>query len=151
MYRTTVACVALVFAGLLSAHLTGFAPPQATAPAKAPTLDYEFFKTRVQPVFLKKRPGHARCIACHGQETTPLDLQPLRNGKTSFTEEESRKNFEAVRHFVVPGSLTSKLLMHPLEEKAGGDFYHNGGKHFTSQNDPEWQILKAWVMGQTAK
>jgi hypothetical protein len=47
----------------------------------------------------------------------------------------------------MPGNLKSKLLMHPLEEKAGGDFYHNGGKHFASQNDPEWQILKAWVMG----
>ena len=41
--------------------------------------------------------------------------------------------------------------MHPLEEQAGGDFYHNGGKHFASQDDPEWQILKAWVIGQTAK
>ena len=33
--------------------------------------------------------------------------------------------------------------MHPLEEKAGGDFYHNGGKHLTSQNDPEWQTLRS--------
>ena len=35
------------------------------------------------------------------------------------------------------------------DEKAGGDFYHSGGKHFTSQTDPEWQTLKAFVMGQT--
>ena len=151
MYKTTVACVALVFAGLLSANLTGFAPQQSAAPAKAPALDYQYFKTTVQPIFLTKRPGHARCIACHGQETTPLDLQPLPAGRTTWTEEESRKNFEAVRHVVAPGFATSKLLRHPLEEKAGGDFYHNGGKHFASQNDPEWQILKAWVMGQTAK
>ena len=27
----------------------------------APALDYEYFKKNVQPVFLKKRPGHARC------------------------------------------------------------------------------------------
>ena len=40
---------------------------------------------------------------------------------------------------VVPGSAKSRLLMHPLAEQAGGDFYHNGGKHWTSQNDPEWQ------------
>ena len=39
-------------------------------------------------------------------------------------------------------------LVHPLEENAGGDFYHSGGKHFMSQNDPEWQTLKAFVMGQ---
>jgi hypothetical protein len=29
--------------------------------AQAPALDYEFFKTRVQPIFLKERPGHAPC------------------------------------------------------------------------------------------
>ena len=151
MIRTTLTCAALVFAGLLSATLAGFAPQQSAAPAKAPALDYQYFKTKVQPVFLTRRPGHARCIACHRQETTPLDLQPLPAGRTTWTEEESRKNFEAVRHVVAPGNVKSKLLVHPLEEKAGGDFSHNGGKHFASQNDPEWQVLKAWVMGQTAK
>jgi hypothetical protein len=33
----------------------------ASSPA-APTLDYSFFKERVQPIFLKKRPGHARSV-----------------------------------------------------------------------------------------
>src|SRR5262249_20164427 len=28
--------------------------------------------------------------------------------------------------------------------------YHNGGKHWSSQNDAEWQLLKSWVLGQTA-
>ena len=79
-----------------------------------------------------------------------MRLQPLDPGATTWTEEESRKNFDVVRREVAPGSLKSKLLMHPLAEAAGGDFYHNGGKHFQSQNDPEWQTLKAWVMGQTA-
>ena len=141
MYSTTVAFFALMLAGLLAQQPA--APPKAAAPA----LSYEYFKANVQPIFLKKRPGHARCIACHGQETTPLDLVPWRDGKTSYTEAESRQNFEAVSHFVAPGNLKSKLLLHPLDEKAGGDFYHNGGKHFASQNDPEWQVLKAWVMG----
>jgi len=49
---------------------------------------------------------------------------------------------------VVPGSPKSRLLLHPLTEAAGGDFYHNGGKQFASQNDPEWQVLKSWVMGE---
>ena len=57
-------------------------------------------------------------------------------------------DFEAVKRVVVPGNVKSRLLLHPLEEKAGGDFFHNGGKHFSSQNDPEWQVLKAFVMGQ---
>ena len=33
--------------------------------SKTPTLDYEFFKTRVEPIFLKKREGHTRCYVCH--------------------------------------------------------------------------------------
>jgi hypothetical protein len=122
---------------------------QAAAAAR-PTLDYAFFKTRVQPIFLNKRPGHARCVSCHSSGT-PMRLQPLSAGETTWNDEESRKNFDVVRRVaVVPGSLKSMLLIHPLEEQAGGDFFHNGGKHFMSQNDPEWQTLKAFVMGQTA-
>ena len=117
--------------------------------AQQPSLDYEFFKAKIQPIFLAKRPGHARCIACHGSGT-PLRLQPLAAGSTTWNEEESRKNFEAVRRVAAPGNMNSKLLLHPLDEKAGGDFYHNGGKHFMSQNDPEWQALKAFVSGQTS-
>ena len=113
-------------------------------------LDYEFFKAKVQPIFLAKRPGHARCVACHASGT-PMRLQPLSPGTTTWSEEESRKNFDVVRRMVVPGSVKSMLLVHPLAEDAGGDFFHNGGKHWTSQNDPEWQTLKAWVLGQTAK
>ena len=36
-------------------------------------LDYEFFKTKVQPIFLAKRSGHARCISCHASGT-PMRL-----------------------------------------------------------------------------
>ena len=81
-----------------------------------------------------------------------MRLQPLPPGSTSWNDEDSRKNFEAVRRFVVPGSVTkSKLLVHPLVEPAGGDFYHSGGKHWNSQNDPEWLIMKRWVLGETGK
>jgi hypothetical protein len=120
-----------------------------TTPA---SLDFQFFKTKVQPIFLAKRLGHARCISCHaGATAAALILQPLPPGSTTWNEEESRKNFEAVKLLVVPGSLKSPLLIHPLAEEAGGDFFHSGGKHFNSQNDPEWQTLKAWVMGQAVK
>ena len=140
--------VAALTFGCLALLTVGAFGQQPAAPAR-PTLDFEYFKTKVQPIFLNKRPGHARCIACHGQGT-PMRLQPLDPGAKTWTDEESRQNFDAVRRVaVVPGSLKSKLLMHPLAEDAGGDFYHNGGKHFTSQNDPEWQTLRNWVMGTT--
>jgi len=138
-----------VVLALLALTAPGSQQPAAT-PTSSASLDYEFFKTRVQPIFLAKRPGHARCIACHGSGT-PLRLQALSPGSTTWSDDESRKNFEAVRRVVVPGNVNSRLLIHPLDEKAGGDFYHSGGKHWSSQNEAEWQTLRAWVLGQTAK
>ena len=129
----TVVCWAVVIAGLSS-----------QAPGEG-SLDFNYFKDRVQPIFLKKRPGHARCIACHGQGT-PLRLQPPAAGGTGCVED-ARKNFVLLRRGVQPGNAKSRLLVHALDEKAGGDFYHNGGKHWSSQDDPEWQILRTWVMG----
>jgi hypothetical protein len=120
----------------------------ALSAASAQTLDYEYFKTKVQPIFLAKRPGHARCISCHGSGT-PLRLQPLAPGSTTWTEEDSRKNFQAIQRVATPGNPKSRLLVHALEEKAGGDFYHSGGKHFASESDPEWQVLRTFVLGQT--
>ncbi len=134
-------------AGLVAALLC---LARVAAPQSAPSLDYDYFKARVQPIFTAKRPGHARCISCH-VAGTPMRLQPLEPGATTWSDDASRKNFEAVKREAIPGNLHSKLLMHPLAEKAGGDFFHNGGKHWTSQDDPEWQTLRAWVMGDTKR
>ncbi len=139
----------MIGAFALAAITTG-RPGAQQAPAGT-SLDFEFFKARVQPIFLAKRPGHARCISCHASGT-PLRLQPLSAGSTTWTDEESRKNFEAVRSKVTPGNpRTSRLLLHPLAEEAGGDPFHNGGKHWLSQDDPEWQTLAAWVRGSAAR
>ena len=127
---------------LLAAPL--FAQVSAAPPAPASSLDYAFFRDRVQPIFLAKRPGHARCIACH-ENGTPR-LQELSPGATTWNEEQSRKNFEAWQRVVAPGDpLSSRLLMHPLAAAGGGDPFHAGGKHWKSQSDPEWQTLAAWV------
>lgn len=116
----------------------------AYAQAPASTLSFEFFRDKVQPIFLAKRPGHARCIQCH--ESQVPRLQELSEGATTWNEEQSRKNFDAWRQLVAPGEpLASRMLMHPLAREAGGDSFHAGGKHFKTQNDPEWQILAAWV------
>ena len=115
--------------------------------AQQPSLDYEYFKTKVQPIFATKRPGHARCISCHGSGT-PLRLQPIAAGATTWTDEESQKNFQVIQR-VARNGAKSRLILHPLEESAGGDFYHSGGKHWSSQTDPEWLVLKAFVEGAT--
>src|ERR1700722_7328171 len=142
MFKPAFLCWSLLF---------GFRNQQQPPPTNSSTasLDFQFFEMKVQPIFLAKRPGHARCISFHGSTTAPaiFRLQPLRPDQTSWTEEQSRKNFEVVSTLVVPGSLQSPLLTHPLAQKAGGDFFHSGGKHFNSQNDPEWLTLKAWAFG----
>jgi hypothetical protein len=130
---------ALAFAGFLS--------QQPAALPAARDLDYGVFKARIQPIFLAKRPGHARCVSCHSSGTA-FRLQPLAPGATTWSEEDTRKNFEAVKRVAFPGNAKSRILMHPLAEAAGGDFYHNGGKHWQSQSEPEWQALRAWIVGQ---
>jgi YVTN family beta-propeller protein len=134
---------------LVAMSSPGASQQSGPSPGSAPALDYDFFKTRVEPIFLAKRQGHARCVSCHAGGT-PLRLEPLAPGATTWTEEQSRKNFAAMNRVVAAGNAKSRLLVHPLAEAAGGDFYHNGGKHWSSQSDPEWQTLKAWIMGAAA-
>jgi hypothetical protein len=124
----------------------------ATSTNDSVTLDFEFFKTRVEPIFLKKRPTHARCYACHEEANHALKLAKLSPGSTNWTEEESKHNFDMVSQLVNPGDpLGSTLLRHPLAPEAGGDAFHSGGRQFESQSDPDWQIFADWVRGQKVK
>ena len=118
--------------------------------AQAPAaLDFEFFKNEIQPIFLEKKAGFTRCVVCHTEGRVGF-LQPLEDGATGWTDEQARQNFEAVSRLVAPGDpLGSRLLMHPLEPDAGGDEFHNGGRQFSSQEDPWFQTLVTWVRGET--
>src|SRR5579871_1461936 len=110
----------------------------ASSSTATPSLNFEFFKAKVQPVFLAKRPGHARCVVCHTVNNAPFHLVSLSPGSATWDEAQSRQNFELVQRVVVPGYEGSKLLTHPLAERAGGDPHHGGGQQFASQDDPEW-------------
>jgi YVTN family beta-propeller protein len=135
----------------LAALVVGAAAPLAAQPsgAQALKLDYDFFKARVLPILTTKRDGNARCISCHGSGT-PMRLQPLPDGAATWSDADARKNFELMSARVVPGDPDhSRLLTHPLAEEAGGDPHHDGGKHWTSKSDPEWQTLAAWARGAT--
>jgi hypothetical protein len=122
-----------------------------TLGAQAPTassLDFEFFKSRVQPIFLAKREGHARCYACHSAGT-PFRLQPLSPGATNWNDEQTRKNFEAASNMINFRDIdASPLLVYPLAEQAGGNKFHPGGKHWESKSAAEFQILVDWAHGQ---
>ena len=146
-YVVVVACLSLAAAASLR---QAESQPAASSTA-SPSLDYEFFKAKVEPILLAKRPGHARCVVCHAVNNAPLHLVPLSPGSTTWNEEQSRRNFQLVQKVVVPGYEGSKLLTHPLAEEAGGDPHHGGGQHFNSKDNPEWLTLKAFVLGATLK
>ncbi len=150
-YMLLVPCLFLGAVGSLRAQGQAEGSQAASSSTASAQLNYEFFKTKVEPIFLNKRPGHARCVVCHTANHVPLHLVPLSPGSTTWNEEQSRQNYELVQRVVVPGSLESPLLKHPLTQQAGGDPAHGGGKHFESQNNPEWLTLKAWVFGEGAK
>jgi hypothetical protein len=139
--------------------------PAASAPTAAEVLDFEFFKTRIEPIFLERRPGHTRCYACHRaydemvvvsgpgdpNATALFRLKRLSPGSTFWTEEQSRRNFEVASSLVTPGDpAKSRLLMHPLAPEAGGDRHHGGGREFTSEDDPDWVTMTQWVLGNKA-
>jgi hypothetical protein len=119
------------------------------SPASAQSLDYEFFKTRVEPIFLTKRPGHVRCYVCHSDRSNnSFKLQTIAPGGKFWTEEQSRKNFAVVSLLVVPGAPgQSLLLLQPLAPDAGGNAFHTGGRQFANKDDPNWKTLARWVGG----
>jgi hypothetical protein len=125
---------------------------QSTSQAAAPSsLDFEMFKARVLPILTSPRKGNARCTACHSRAGGNSFLEPLAPGATTYTDEQARRNFDRIQRLVVAGEpLKSLLLLNPLAEEAGGSHWHGGGKHWTSQSDPEWQALAAWVSTKSA-
>ena len=58
-------------------------------------------------------------------------------------------NQNAMR-YVEPGQpMMSRLLTHPLASAGGGDYFHGGPRRWATTDDPEWQMLAAWVRGGT--
>jgi hypothetical protein len=135
---------------LAAAIAVGAIAASPDAIGAAAGLDYEFFKTKVQPIFLKKRDTHARCIQCHTEANNFVRLERLEPGQTMWNEEQSKKNYEWVSKAVSPANRAqSRLLIHPLAPEAGGDLFHSGGRQFETKSDPDYQILMQWV-GVTA-
>jgi hypothetical protein len=134
----TVAITALALAG--------------AAKSEAAALDFDYFKSKVQPIFVAKRPGHAPCVMCHAEANNMLRLQKLPHGQ-SWSEEDTRKNFDTVSKIVEAADdpLQSKILIHPLAPEAGGDPFHSGGRQFADKDDPNWKIIADWAKGATLK
>src|SRR5690348_13991863 len=106
---TLFTAIAVVF-GAAAPHL--YAQP----------LDFAAYESRIEPIFLKKRPGHARCVVCHEASNSAFRLQQRPQGSSGWSEDQSRKNFENISNLVSLGNPDkSRLLLHPLAHDAGGD------------------------------
>ena len=142
--RLAVFFAAVVACGTLGAAIG--ASQAAPASNNINGLDYEFFKAKVEPIFLKNRPGHARCYTCHEGANNFLHLEPLAAGAQNWNEEQSRKMYESIARLVTPANREqSRLLIHPLAPEAGGDLFHSGGRQFENRDDPDYKILMQWV------
>src|SRR5260370_42393660 len=76
--------------------LAGTASAAAQSSSKAPPqLDYDYFTKRVEPIFLAKRAGHARCYVCHAESNNTLRLEKLHPRPPLWTGEQAGKKFEA--------------------------------------------------------
>ena len=128
------------------------APTDLTALETTPSpLDFNFFQTCVQQIFLSKREGRMECTNCHSSGPRGF-AQTIPEDRSYWNFEESRENFEMIKRYVEPGyPLRSRFLMHPLAPEAGGDNYHSGGRRWFSKEDPEWQMLAAWVNGDNPR
>jgi hypothetical protein len=104
----------------------------------------------VEPIFLAKRPGYARCYVCHAEGNNAFRLEKLAPDARTWNEDQSRLNFAMAAKLVNPGDPDmSRLLLHPLAPEGGGDVFHSGGRQFLSKQDPAWGTLAAWVKGAT--
>jgi len=148
LYLAITAVIVQVNTSLVLGQGRGGGATQGSTMASASPLDYEVFKTKVQPILTSPRKGNARCMACHSRGGGNAYLEPMTPGSTTYTEDQSRRNFERVSRLVVPGEpLKSILLTNPLATEAGGSHWHGGGKHWQSQDNAEWQTLASWVRG----
>jgi len=118
----------------------------------AQSLSFESYRSKVEPIFSKKRPDHARCVVCHSASHSAFHLQPLAAGATTWTEAQSRENFKSVKSLVnVKDPMKSPILVHPLAHEAGGDEFHSGGVQFKDKNDQDWKTIADWVRSAATK
>lgn len=148
-HRRTRALLAFAVAAMIiSGARTAASGQDTSSPAagQGSALSYEFFKSNVQPIFLKNRGEHARCYGCHILSNRILRFEPLSPGSTDWNDEQSHKNFESALEVVNPDDPSSSgFLLHPLAPEAGGDPFHSGGRQFASRDDPDWRVMAEWV------
>jgi hypothetical protein len=122
-------------------------PVDEFTPRPAPELDFEFYRTCVKRMYDTPRYGQLPCTDCHAGGFT--GFAPSAANGTAWTEQEARRGFAAIQRLIVPGDpVQSRWLLKPLHPDGGGSYTHNGVRRWQSRDDPEWQMMAAWVRGE---
>ena len=122
-------------------------PADRFIPAPQPEVDFEFFQSCVQSVFANPREGQLRCSRCHSNGL--IGFAPAPGRGDAWTEEEAQRAYTLISRVITPGNPEqSRFLLKPLHPDGGGAYTHNGPRRWQSREDPEWQMLAAWVRGE---
>lgn len=113
-----------------------------------PPLDFEFFRSCVQPIFANPREGHVRCSNCHDSGLAGFAPVPA-GGRSTWSDAQATQAFQVILRLILPGNPEqSRFLLKPLHPDGGGSYTHNGPRRWQNRTDPEWQMLARWVRGE---
>jgi hypothetical protein len=122
-------------------------PADRYVAAVDPPLDFEFFRSCVQPVFANPREGHIRCSNCHSGGI--IGFAPAPASGNAWSDQEAKRAFSVISRLVIPGNPEqSRFMLKPLHPDGGGSYTHNGPRRWQSRDDPEWRMLAGWVRGE---
>jgi hypothetical protein len=122
-------------------------PRDRYVPAPEPVVDFEFFRSCVQPIFANPREGHIRCTNCHAAGS--IGFAPAAQSGAEWDDEEARRAFQVISRLITPGHPEqSRFLLKPLHPDGGGSYTHNGPRRWQTRDDPEYQMLAQWVRGE---
>jgi hypothetical protein len=125
----------------------------AVAPDAQELPGFAYYRENIEPMFVRPRGypdrgGEAACVMCHVWQTSlRLALEDMTETPDgwSWTEAQSRANYEVVTQLVnASDPESSKLLRKPLAASAGGEG-HTGGTFWESTDDAEYQVALDWI------
>lgn len=115
-------------------------------------LDFEFFKTKVEPYLAKPSGDGQSCVQCHVTHTLFKLDRPDAQG--IFTAEQSRRNFTNALKVVNLEYPESSLMLRKPMSTAGSEgvvgasqLSHGGGKRWEDEDSDAYRNILRWVRG----
>ena len=97
-----------------------------------PAVDFTFFRSCVQKVFITPREGHIACTNCHAGGIIGF-APPTPDGKP-WNDEQAKRAFQSISRLIIPGNPEqSRFMLKPLHPDGGGTYTHNGPRRWQSR------------------